>query len=494
MAVHERGGLHLCILMAAAVALARSTYGGGSRLEFTSSSPELTRAFSWAKQQALAYVHDGDPVGRWYEAALPGREAFCMRDVSHQAIGAQALGLAGYTRNMLLHFAASIASSRDWCGFWEINRFNRPPPEDYRDDAHLWYCLPANFDLVDACYRMYRWSGDSSYLKDAGFRDFYRHTASDYLARWQLDPSRIMFRPRLPNIHEPFRPQDILQVYRGNPSYEEARRDFVLGVDLLAAEHAGFASYARILDACGEERSSRAAQMRAEALRRLIESRWWDPGARRFHAFLTSSGAFAGYDDVNVLYWRAVGERSEIAAAVKSLERRARQEPPPNIEVQSHFAEVLYHYGVSDAATMQILDLARPNHPRREYPEVSYSVIGAIVTGLIGVDAVEPSLGSTPEVTTLPMLGGIHSAGIRHLPVRGNVISVEHWHGGSRTRLTNEAGPALLWRPSFRGACRAILVNGRRMVAHPGSDPAGARTCSTDILVPNRGFAEASVL
>jgi len=31
-------------------------------------------------------------VGYWYEAALPGREAFCMRDVSHQSIGAETLG------------------------------------------------------------------------------------------------------------------------------------------------------------------------------------------------------------------------------------------------------------------------------------------------------------------------------------------------------------------------------------------------------------------
>jgi len=63
-------------------------------LELRSSDQELVQAFDWAKKQALSYVFDGDPVGPWYEAALPGRRAFCMRDVSHQAAGAQALGLA----------------------------------------------------------------------------------------------------------------------------------------------------------------------------------------------------------------------------------------------------------------------------------------------------------------------------------------------------------------------------------------------------------------
>ncbi|MFA6126609.1 MAG: hypothetical protein WC699_04845 [Bacteroidales bacterium] len=40
----------------------------------------------------MSFVFEDDPVGPWYEAAEPGREAFCMRDVSHQSMGAHALG------------------------------------------------------------------------------------------------------------------------------------------------------------------------------------------------------------------------------------------------------------------------------------------------------------------------------------------------------------------------------------------------------------------
>jgi hypothetical protein len=54
---------------------------------------------------------------------------------------------------MLRRFAASISASRDWCGFWEINKDGFPAPIDYRDDPHFWYCLPANFDVMAACYR-----------------------------------------------------------------------------------------------------------------------------------------------------------------------------------------------------------------------------------------------------------------------------------------------------------------------------------------------------
>jgi hypothetical protein len=68
---------------------------------FKSSNSDLTKAFDWAKSKALSYAHDAsDPVGYWYEAALPSREAFCMRDVSHQAIGAEILGLTKHNENM----------------------------------------------------------------------------------------------------------------------------------------------------------------------------------------------------------------------------------------------------------------------------------------------------------------------------------------------------------------------------------------------------------
>src|SRR5688572_6463570 len=72
-----------------------------SQISFQSNHEPLNQAFAWAKDKALSFAHDsGDPVGPWYEAALPNREAFCMRDVSHQAIGAELLGLGKHNLNM----------------------------------------------------------------------------------------------------------------------------------------------------------------------------------------------------------------------------------------------------------------------------------------------------------------------------------------------------------------------------------------------------------
>lgn len=98
---------------------------------FTSSDSVLQKSFNWAKKQALSYAHDdsNDPVGAWYEAALPQREAFCMRDVSHQSVGAHILGLSKHNKNMMRKFAQNISESRDYCSFWKSTAItNRHQP------------------------------------------------------------------------------------------------------------------------------------------------------------------------------------------------------------------------------------------------------------------------------------------------------------------------------------------------------------------------------
>jgi hypothetical protein len=173
-------------------------------LRLSTPDRDLSAAFEWAQRQALQYVSPGgDPVGPWYEAALPNREAFCMRDVSHQSMGAHALRLDAQTRNMLEKFAANISASKDWCSYWEINRHNMPAPVDYRNDDDFWYNLPANFDVVDACFRMYLWSGDRALLASAVFQNFYRRTLNEYILRWDLQLDRIMDRQRIMNVHAP---------------------------------------------------------------------------------------------------------------------------------------------------------------------------------------------------------------------------------------------------------------------------------------------------
>jgi hypothetical protein len=448
------------------LALAASAIGQAPRpaqqssLQLSSSDTRLVEAFNWAKQQAMAYVFDNDPVGPWYEASLPGRRAFCMRDVSHQAAGAQALGLSKYTHNMLHRFAEDISASKDWCSYWEIDYRNLPAPVDYKNDKEFWYNLPANFDVLDTCYRMYLWTGDKTYIEDPAFLNFYNRTVTDYVSRWDLSADRIMTRKN--NATPP-------PFFRGDPSYEESRRDMSLGVDLLAAQYAGYRSFAAIQAIRGDKETAEMYLTSASEVKSLVNSKWWNASGGYFYSYLDDSRNFQGRAGADLLYWVVVDDGAKTQSALDALLENQRSEPASAVEPRSHYAEILYRYGDPEAAYAEIVDLTRPGRERREYPEVSYSVIGAIVNGLMGIN-VKPSEpieqlvrgGSfEPVVETLPQLTAkTRWAQVRNLPVQDDLISVRE-DGNRKTILTNRGKTTVIWRAAFPGTFATLMVNGK---------------------------------
>lgn len=446
-------------------AILRGQTDSAPQLQFTSSDVQLVHAFTWARKQALAYAFSGDPVGSWYEAALPGREAFCMRDVSHQSMGAQALGLAGYTYNMLHHFAGGISQSRDWCSYWEIDREDRPAPVDYKSDAAFWYNLPANFDVLDASYRMYLWTGDLRYINDPVFDNFYDRTMSSYVKRWSLEPGSIMNRQRwlLPMTAEEVREQHSESRYRrGIPGYNESEHGYVAGIDLLAVEYAAYRDYAAIESMRGDEAASQNARDQASAIKNLVNTKWWNATANSFYSTLGAQHKLTGHDAMDVLYWGVAAEGQKAQAAVKDLLAEAQHHPPCAVEGASHYAEILYRYGQPDAGYSVLLDLAAPGHCRQEYPEVSFSEIAAITTGVMGVSIVP---GEERTVETLPGLTAKTAwAELRNLPVGRNLLDIRH-EGIRASTFTNLTGPALTWRAAFPGMHRELLVDGKQIEA-----------------------------
>jgi hypothetical protein len=187
--------------------------------------------FNWAQKTSNGYIgDDNDPVGPWYEAALPKREAFCIRDVSHQSIGTEILWQGKQNLNMFRKFVENISESKDWCSYWEINRYNLPAPVDYASDEDFWYNLNANFDIIDACYKLYEWTGNKTYLTDPAFDRFFRLTLHEYVEKWQLQPDRIMDRQAFMNL----RPGTVKYRYaRGIPSYDEQQEEISVSGDLV---------------------------------------------------------------------------------------------------------------------------------------------------------------------------------------------------------------------------------------------------------------------
>jgi hypothetical protein len=420
-----------------------------SAVTFHTGDREIQRGFERVKHQALHWVFEGCPVGDYYEAALPNREAFCMRDTSHQATGAEVLGLSRQNRNMFLKFVQGISRERDWCSFWEIDRWDRPCPVDYENDSDFWYNLPANFDLLHACWRMYLWTGNRDYLEHPDFDRFYALSTAEYLETWDHDGDGL--------------PDTAGGDYgrRGVAGYDEsrfARSRVITATDTVAALSRAYLSYAEMCALRGRKEQEEIYRRKGIATLDKLDRDFYTE--TRAYAYGLDKDRQLVYDPdgergVNIspaaglLYWDAIRDLGRIP---RLLDRYAAQMLQVHIEGLSHYPELQWRYGRDDEALASLKRLMDPALPRKEYPEASFCTVGAVATGLMGIQADA----RYNRVATRPGLAGLDWAELNYVPVLGRLVSALH-QGKDSTVLTLDEGDPLIWRCRFwgRGQIRA---------------------------------------
>jgi len=167
---------------------------------------------------------------------------------------------------------------------------------------------------------------------------------------------------------------------------------------------------------------------------------------------------YSGYvaeGNVFALLFEFTGEGLKTEAALDSLEKNR----PQLDQKLSYFPEILFHYGRSDSAYRYLLELTDPNFRGRGMPEIVFSVVGAVATGMAGI---------SPDarnhlVETLPRLPkAVEWLKLSHVPVLQNEVALQH--RGLESSFTNQAGPRLQWKASFpidsTLAAPQILVDG----------------------------------
>ena len=403
--------------------------GSAGIMEFRCSDPKLEAGFYRAREQALFYAHDRGPAGPWYEAALPGRNAYCMRDVSHQAAGAHFLGLDAHNKNMLRRFAQSMSESRDYCCFWEITGDGTPAPVDYTSDQDFWYNLPANFDVMDACWRMYCLTGDMDYLEHPDFAAFYDRTVGEYIAAWDHDGDGIPDRD-MQGIHR-----------RGIPSYDEQRgmEKMAVAADLIAAEYRGLISYVKLRGLTGTEAAD--WNQKAEQLAERLADQWYDRENHRFYGAMDPAGRmFPALGSPHLLaYFDAV--RDEVQRLTLLDQIHALGQEGVIVELLSHYPEIFFRHGQPDRGLFWLERLTSPALPRREYPEASFAAVGAYVTGLMGISS---DARSRTLRTDSRLPSWVDYASLKNCPLFGGAIDLTC--RGAYTRLHNRTGASLCWR------------------------------------------------
>ena len=455
----------LIFLAVAGLCFAQATKQSGIKL--TSSDKRLEYSFNWAKNRALSYASDGsDPVGKWYEAALPGRNAFCMRDVSHQCIGAYYLGLKDYNKNMMGKFAASISEAKDWCGYWEIDKNDKPAEADYRSDKDFWYNLPANFDVMSSCLNLYKLTGDKDYLCSEPFKTFYKKSVTDYPAHWDSDADGIMDSP-------------VKNRFRGLASYYEANRNPIFtGADLVAAQANGYKVYTEIQKLCGKPETASGMLAKADKIKKTFDQSWWDEKNQRFYSYMGADGNFGPETITGILLYilrfDLVTDKDKMDKTLAILRSGGE-----NVEENSYLASFFFKHGDPEFAYQKLLATTDSTIQRRDYPEVSYSVIDAVVEGLMGISLNAPN----DELSTCPnLVKEADWVNVENIPWKEGSVSVKHTGQTSTELRLNDANP-IFWQAGFKGEQKNLCVNGQKTKALRSVGPNGERLVAVRIKV-----------
>lgn len=451
-------------------------------MTFSSSDKNLERTFYWAKKMALSYAHDGnDPVGHWYEAALPGRNAFCMRDAAHQSIAAEILGLSKHNFNIMEKFAINISEPKDWCSYWEIDKDNKACPADYVDDANFWYNLNANFDIIFACWRLYEWTGDKRYLENEKLANFFKISVNEYVERWKLEPENMLLRTQGMNVKETTKGN--YRNVRGLPSYVENYPGLTNSSDLIASIYGGFEAYSKILAVLGQTIDSEKYHLTAEAYREHLENEWWNSNIKAYHTFWTKDNKFADGEGLTYMLWFDAAQQADrIRGVVSKMMARTNW----NIENTSHFPLLWYRYGYVEKAYDILKNISTMS--RAEYPEVSYGMIEGIISGTMGI---VPSA-SQKKVTTLPKITGENDLKINNLPLLQGRITIHH-KSNKNTLFINNTPEELTWQAAYMGEVSQITVNGQKQATQTRTDRMGNKISYVEVKVSAGAEAQAQI-
>jgi hypothetical protein len=387
-------------------------------------NPKLAAAFRWATVKALSYVqtgktgvvdrHERNRAGTGevkympcYWAGYTWRTAFYSRDYCHQAPGAHLLGLQNENLAMLRAFASTSTAGRKWFPLWALNFDGSPFKLDWGDDHSFVREVPAVFELVEQCQRQYLWTGNPAYVQDPVLWNFCTKVVTEFI---DLHDTRI------PNgVAEGDGSGDI---FRGSATYNEIRSPLIEAGDGIACQYQALLAYARLLAARGENEPSKVFEAKAEKLKAFFNTQWGvKKGAEPYVRGYDVRGQILtdfGLENSWFMPMKFITEPSPKTDAyldfiAQALDSKGK---PGNLEAISYLPGVFFPYNRAEDAWKWLEYII--DAPDREYPEISYTLIGHVVEGLLGVEpnALESSFATVPR---LPR--AVADAGVQNIPL-----------------------------------------------------------------------------
>lgn len=452
-----------------------------------SSNQMIKDAFNWAKPKAKSYVRTGKTglINRdetfskgpeiksympSYWAGYAHRYAFYSRDMVHQMAGAHLLGLDNENFSMLKAFAGTANESSKWYPAWAINFDGSIFKLDYNDENSFVREVPAVFELVEKSYKMYMWTGDKKYINDEVMWKYYTEAVTDFIA-----------------MHDGTLPNGVAEgtgngIFDGSCTYNERGSETPIEAgDAIASQYQAILSYAELQKARGDNAGSVATLKRAQDLKDYFNHTWAEKsGTKEYARVHNASGMkYTGFGKENSWFMpmkliTEAGAKNDayldfIAKSVEGgLEAAAAGgTAPSNIEAYTYLPDTFFPYNRNEDAwkwmkyiigQRDITHEVSSQGTNGDYPEISYTLIGQTVEGLMGVQPDAPN----DKVSTISHLPGeIGWLELNHIPLGSHDLYVRHDGVTKTTVKNNEGTAAITWEAGFYGNYKTIKVNGK---------------------------------
>ncbi|MEU6825435.1 hypothetical protein ABZ921_32860 [Streptomyces atriruber] len=447
----------------------------------TSSDPKIVEMFNWSKRKANSWVQqpgtngplnvdEGNLTGTGtgvyapsYWAGYANRSAYYARDMAHQVSGASVLGLPDANKAMLGTFAASATEEHGYYPAWSFNFDNKTHLSiDYQSPTSFVREVPAPFELVEKANEAYRWSGDSAYVDDSTLWDFYRHTTKEFIER-----------------HDGAKPNGVAEgtgkgIFAGAASYNEASDEpLVEAGDAIASQYQAFRAMSSLAGHKGEKGLAEEFQKKADRLKSYFNSEWSGSGsgADMVRAYTTDGKPLTGWGKENSWFMpmKQLMEPGARADAYLDFidEQAGDGEKPENIEAYTYLPDTFFAYEHNDTAwkwMKYVYDQRNDQHtvskqgPNGDYPEVSFTMVGQTVEGLMGV---EPDAPTKSLATSSRLPSGMDWLQIQDIKIGGNTFTLRH-DATTKSTLTNNTGTdTYTWEARFPGKHTTIKAAGK---------------------------------
>ncbi|MEU8700689.1 hypothetical protein AB0C61_24065 [Streptomyces sp. NPDC048680] len=451
----------------------------------SSSDPKIVEMFDWSKRKANSWVQqpgtngplnvdEGNTTGTGtaaygpsYWAGYAHRSGYYSRDMAHQVSGASVLGLRDANKAMLSAFAASATEEHGYYPAWSFNFDNRTPLSiDYHSPTSFVREVPATFELVEKANEAYRWSGDSAYVDNDTLWDFYRHATKEFI-----------------ELHDSGRPNGVAEgtgkgIFAGAASYNEAGDEPLAEAgDAIGAQYQAFRAMSALAGSKGDGNLAKKFRKKADKLKSYFNSTWSGTGSggSMIRGYTTDGRPLTGWGKENSWFMpmkqlMEPGPRTD--AYLDYIDQQATGSgKPENIEAISYLPDTFFAYEHGDTAwkwMQYVYDKRNDQHPvskqgpNGDYPEVSYTLLGQTVEGLMGV---EPDAPSKSLSTRSRMPSGMNWLQIKDIKVGGNTFTLRH-DRASKSTLTNDTGSdSYTWEARFPGRHSTIKIDGKKRAA-----------------------------